>query len=95
MEAMVAGRPVIAYEPEPYGETFDYDVLRIVPTFARRRDILELVAELPALPELGSTGSASASGISIATATIAPASRTWSSSWQPASRRCGCRATPG
>lgn len=51
MEAMVAQRPVVCYEPFPFSEIFDYDVNRIVPTFRSKDDILEVVRRLPD-PEL-------------------------------------------
>lgn len=51
MEAMVAGRPVVSYEPFPFAERFDYDVNRIVPTFSRTEDLFEVVRALPN-PEL-------------------------------------------
>ena len=47
MEAMVAGRPVVSYEPFPFAERFDFDVNRIVPTFSRKDDLFEVVGSLP------------------------------------------------
>ncbi|HEV8320716.1 MAG TPA: hypothetical protein VG389_03825 [Myxococcota bacterium] len=43
MEAMAAGRPVVSYEPEPFSETFDYDVNRIVPTFRTVDEVVDVV----------------------------------------------------
>lgn len=51
MEAVLAGTPVIAYEPEPFSERFDYDVNRIIPTFSKLDDILSVVSRLPS-PDL-------------------------------------------
>ncbi len=47
LEAMVAGRPVVCYEPFPFSEIFDYDVNRIVKTFHSKDDIMEVVRRLP------------------------------------------------
>jgi surface carbohydrate biosynthesis protein len=47
LEAMVAGRPVISYEPEPYHEVFDYDVNRILPTYRTVDEVLDVVSRLP------------------------------------------------
>jgi surface carbohydrate biosynthesis protein len=47
MEAVLAGTPVIAYEPEAFSERFEYDVNRIIPTFSAVDDILSVVSRLP------------------------------------------------
>ncbi len=49
MEALVAGKPVVSYEPYPFSERFNYDVNRIVPTFSRVDDLLGIVGSLPNL----------------------------------------------
>lgn len=40
MEAMVAGRPVISYEPHPFAERFDFDVNRILTTVRTEDEVL-------------------------------------------------------
>ena len=47
MEALVAGVPAISYEPFPFSARFDYDVNRILPTFAELADVLAVVETLP------------------------------------------------
>lgn len=47
MEALVAGVPVVAFEPEPYTDVFDYDVGRIVPRLTTESDVVDLVRALP------------------------------------------------
>lgn len=49
IEGMVAGVPVVALEPEPYADVFDYDVTRILPT-------VTTVDEVAALVEYGDRG---------------------------------------
>jgi len=51
MEVMVAGRPVISYEPYPFSEVFDFDVNRIVPTMQTVEEVFSVVSSLPQ-PEL-------------------------------------------
>ena len=51
MEALVAGVPAISYEPFPFHTRFDYDVNRILPTFAALDDVIGVVEALPD-PEL-------------------------------------------
>lgn len=51
MEAMVASRPVIAYEPFPFSEPFEYDVNKILPTFRTVDEVVDVIRALPA-PEL-------------------------------------------
>ncbi len=51
MEAMVAGRPVVSYEPFPFSERWGYDVNRILPTFSRLDDLFGVISKLPN-PEL-------------------------------------------
>jgi surface carbohydrate biosynthesis protein len=43
MECLVAGRPVIAYEPEPFSSVYGYDVNRIIPSFTSVDDVSDLV----------------------------------------------------
>ncbi len=45
MEALVAGRPVVSYEPQPFSEIFDFDVNRILTTFSSLDDVVSLVAD--------------------------------------------------
>lgn len=47
MEAMVAGRPVVSYEPHPFSERWGYDVPRILPKYSRIDDLFEVVRALP------------------------------------------------
>jgi surface carbohydrate biosynthesis protein len=47
MECMVAGTPVIGYEPEPFGERFDYDVNRILPTYRNVDEVVDLARRAP------------------------------------------------
>ena len=47
MEAMVASVPVVSYDPEGFGRRFEYDVNRILPTFTRADEVVELVRALP------------------------------------------------
>jgi hypothetical protein len=44
---MVAGTPVIGYEPEPFGERFDYDVNRILPTYRNVDEVVDLARRAP------------------------------------------------
>ncbi|MCC6214422.1 MAG: hypothetical protein IT376_06110 [Polyangiaceae bacterium] len=47
MEAMVAGRPVVSYEPFPFSERFDFDVNRILTTVRTEDDVLALARGAP------------------------------------------------
>lgn len=47
LEAIVAGVPVVSYEPYPFSERWDYDLNRIIPTYDNVEDILEVVDGLP------------------------------------------------
>lgn len=47
MEAMVAGRPVIAFEPFPFASVYGYDVNRIVPSFSTVDEVVAVVESLP------------------------------------------------
>lgn len=51
MEAMVAGVPVMSFEPEPFAERFDYDVNRILTTVRSPAAVIERVESLPKLPD--------------------------------------------
>lgn len=45
MEAMVAGVPVVSYEPAPFAERFDFDVNRILPTLRSADEVLALAGQ--------------------------------------------------
>ncbi len=47
MECMVAGQPVIGFEPEPFGERFDYDVNRILPTYRTVDEVVDIARRAP------------------------------------------------
>lgn len=47
MECLVAGKPVIGYEPVPFGERYDYDVNRILPTFRTVDEVVEVARQAP------------------------------------------------
>ncbi len=51
LEGMVAETPVISLEPQPYSDTFDYDVQRILPTTSSPSDVEDLVRGDGAHPE--------------------------------------------
>ena len=48
MECIVAGKPVVAYEPFPFSEVFDFDVNRIIPNLTKVSDIADVLRSLPA-----------------------------------------------
>lgn len=48
MEAMVAGRPVVSYEPFPFSGPFEFDVNKILPTFTSEDEIIDVIRALPA-----------------------------------------------
>jgi len=52
MEALVAGVPVLSYEPYSFSERFDYDVNRIVATVSSVDDVVDAVGAVPS-PSLG------------------------------------------
>ncbi|HVJ13821.1 MAG TPA: surface carbohydrate biosynthesis protein [Polyangiaceae bacterium] len=47
MEAMVAGRPVVSYEPFPFSGPFEYDVNKILPTFTTEDEVVNVIRALP------------------------------------------------
>jgi surface carbohydrate biosynthesis protein len=46
MEAMVAGVPVISFDTEGFGQRFDYDVNKILPTFNNADSVIDLLRSL-------------------------------------------------
>jgi hypothetical protein len=47
MEAIVAGVPVLSYEPFPYSEPFDYDVNRILTTVNTLEEVVDAAGTAP------------------------------------------------
>lgn len=47
MECMVAGKPVIGYEPEPFGARYDYDVNRILPAVRTVDEVVDIAKRAP------------------------------------------------
>lgn len=47
MECLVANTPTICFEPEPFGEVYDYDVNRILPVYRKIDEVVDIARRAP------------------------------------------------